>query len=221
VARNIKAPLAGALACIVGLIVLALLAYRVDAVQRLDEAIQVRLVTFSSFHGDGLVSRLVQLGDPRVLAVMLAIVGGIGLARGRPRPAVAAFAVIAGANLTTQAMKVLFSHPHFQSLLGAEHLAWDGFPSGHTTAAASIGIAFAFVVPSRLRPIVTMLGAGLVAGVGFSVVALDWHFPSDVLGGILVAAAWGFGALAALRATESATLRRSAQPARRAAISVK
>jgi hypothetical protein len=42
-------------------------------------------------------------------------------------------------------------------------------------------------------------GAVLVFGVSFSVLVLRWHFPSDVLGGILVATGYGFAALAVLR----------------------
>ena len=52
---------------------------------------------------------------------------------------------------------------------------------------------------------------------------LAWHFPSDVLGGGLVASAWGFAVLAALRATagRSGEQRRRAQSSSEAAISVK
>ena len=42
-------------------------------------------------------------------------------------------------------------------------------------------------------------GLLLTAAVGISVVVLGWHYPSDVLGGLLVVGAWGFGALAWLR----------------------
>ena len=35
--------------------------------------------------------------------------------------------------------------------------------------------------------------------VGFAIMSLDWHFPSDVAGGYLVATTWCFAALAVLR----------------------
>jgi membrane-associated phospholipid phosphatase len=67
------------------------------------------------------------------------------------------------------------------------------------TAAASIGIAFAFVVPARLLPAVAALGACFVVAMSWSVLALYWHYPSDVIGGVLVASSWGFAALASIR----------------------
>jgi len=131
-------------------------------------------------------------------------------------------ALVAGANLTTQIFKALLAHPRFQAILGAEQLATNTFPSGHTTAVASIAIAFLFVVPREWRALTALIGTVLVATVGCSVMALGWHYPSDVLGGILVASAWGFAALAALRAGEAAPpRRRAAQAPKRAAISVK
>jgi len=78
------------------------------------------------------------------------------------RPDNAAVTVVAGANLTTQILKVALAHPRFQSVLGHDQLGPVAFPSGHTTAAASIAIAFLFVVPHAWRPAVAAI-AGHVA----------------------------------------------------------
>jgi hypothetical protein len=43
-----------------------------------------------------------------------------------------------------------------------------------------------------------MLGCALAIGVSYSILILHWHFPSDVLGGYLVAALWISLALAVL-----------------------
>ena len=160
------------------------------------------------------------LGDLGVLLPLLAVACGIALLRGRPRQAMAAFAVVAGANLTTQLFKVALAHPRVQTMLGMEQIADNSFPSGHTTAVASAAVAYLFVVPRKWRAAVLVCGALAVVAVGCSVMALSWHFPSDVLGGILVVAAWGFGTLAGLRAAEVLPARR-AQPSSRPAISVK
>jgi undecaprenyl-diphosphatase len=221
VARNVKAPLAGWFACTAGLIVVALLAYGSGSVQRLDATVLARFVNESGPHSNSLASGLTLLGDPPALLLMLALACGIGWLRGQPRSVAAAVVVVAGANLTTQIFKLALAHPHARQLLGADQLAWDGFPSGHETAAASIAIAFAFVVPARLLPAVAALGACLTAAMGWSVLVLNWHYPSDVVGGVLVASAWGFAVLAAMRATEGRRSRRAPQLGRRAAISVK
>jgi membrane-associated phospholipid phosphatase len=220
--RTARAPLIAAFACAGALALLALLVYGVGAVQRLDATALSHLIVEQGSRPDSLAAGLTPIGDMPTLLVMLALARGIGLMRGRPREAAAAFAVVAGANLTTQALKVVvFSHPRLRAILGAEPFEWDGFPSGHVTAVASIAIAFVLVVPQRLRPMIAAVGTCLVAAVGWAVVALNWHYPSDVLGGALVASAWGLLALAALRAAKGRHGRRVPQLGSRAAISVK
>jgi membrane-associated phospholipid phosphatase len=221
-ARNVRAPLAGCLACAVGFAILAVLVHKGDSVQHFDAVLLGHFAERGSRTGS-VAAGIVLLGDLGVLLPLLAIACGIALARHRPRAALAALFVVAGANLTTQLFKALLAHPRFQALLGAEQIGANSFPSGHTTAVASIAIAiaFAFVVPREWRPAVALIGAGVVAAVGCSVMALSWHYPSDVLGGILVASGWGFAALAGLRASRSESRRRSLQLGSRAAISVK
>jgi membrane-associated phospholipid phosphatase len=219
VARNLKGPLFGAFACAGGLALVAALAYRSEGAQRLDATVRGRFIADPGSSAESLAAAVALLGDPLVLLLSLVVACGIAVKRGRPRDAVAALVVVAGANLTTQALKVLFSHPRVRAALGAD-LAWDGFPSGHTTAIASTAIAFMFVVPARFRLAIGALGVFLVAAVGCAVVILDWHYPSDVLGGILVASGWGFLALAALRLFEGG-YRPARQPGRRPAISTK
>jgi threonine/homoserine efflux transporter RhtA len=67
----------------------------------------------------------------------------------------------------------------------------------------SMAIAALLVVPLRWRAITATFSAALVFGVSFSVLVLEWHFPSDVLGGLLVATGYGFAAVAALRYLEA------------------
>src|SRR5262249_22502719 len=126
-----------------------------------------------------------------------------------------------GANLSTQLFKMALAHPRLQALLGAEQIAANSFPSGHTTAVASLAVAYLFVVPREWRAGVAPLGGAVVVAVGCAVMALSWHYPSDVLGGILIVAAWGFGVLAALRASQGLPGAGRVQASRPAAISVK
>jgi membrane-associated phospholipid phosphatase len=219
-APNVRAPLVGCLACAVGFVILAVLVHKSGSVEHFDAVLLGHFAERGSRTGS-VAAGIVLLGDLGALLPLLAIACGIALVRHRPRAALAALFVVAGANLTTQLFKTLLAHPRFQALLGAEQIGANSFPSGHTTAVASIAIAFAFVVPREWRLAVALIGTGLVFVVGCSVMALDWHYPSDVLGGILVAAGWGFAALAGLRATRSGSRRRSLQLGSCAAISVK
>jgi membrane-associated phospholipid phosphatase len=219
-ARNVRAPLAGCLACAAGFAILAILIHKSGSVEHLDAVVLGHFAERGSRTGS-LAAGIVLLGDLGALLPLLALACAIALKRHRPRAALAAVFVVAGANLTTQLFKTLLAHPRFEALLGYEQIGANSFPSGHTTAVASIAIAFAFVVSHEWRPAVALVGTGLVVAVGCSVMALDWHYPSDVLGGILVAAGWGFAALAGLRATRGGSRRRSLQLGSRAAISVK
>lgn len=215
-----RAPLAAAIGCVFGLALVAALAYGSHAVQILDAKALASFVASPGTDGESAARVVRRLGDLPEMLAMLAIACAVGLMRGQRRRVAAALVVVAGSNLTTQVLKVLFSHPRIRAILGADQLVWDGFPSGHVTAAMSIAVAFAFVVPPRLRPLVAILGAWLVAGVSWAVLALDVHYPSDVLGAVFVVAAWGFGVLAAMRWAE-AGMPRSTQSSSRAAISVK
>lgn len=219
-AREVRAPLAGALACAVALALLAALTYGSHAVQVLDARTLARFV-LSGGGAEDVASAIRTLGNlPETLAMLL-VACGIAIGRARPRSAVAALAVVAGASLTTQLLKLLFAHPRVRAVLGADQFAWDGFPSGHVTAATSIAIAFAFVAPAGwARLAVAIAGAGFVLAMSWAVLALEVHYPSDVLGGVLVGGAWGLATLAALRLWEGG-YREAPQSPRRAAISVK
>jgi membrane-associated phospholipid phosphatase len=220
VAKRVGAPLAAWIACAVALVLLALVAYGVDAAQHADATLLTKFIARDGSVGP-FADAIAHLGNPLPLLAMLAVACAIALWRGRPLDAVAAVVVVAGANLTTQILKVALAHPRFQSVLGHDQLGPVAFPSGHATAATSIAIAFAFVVAPEWRLAVAAIGAWLVLAVGCSVMVLAWHFPSDVLGGVLVASGWGFAVLALRRVAEGGGAARGAQASSEPAISVK
>ena len=61
-----------------------------------------------------------------------------------------------------------------------------------------LALCAVLVSPRRLRPLVALLGTALAVGVSYSILVLGWHFPSDVLGGFLVAGGWTSLTLAGL-----------------------
>ncbi len=147
-----------------------------------------------------LAAILVNLGDLAALLLLGAAIGALGWKLGRRREVFAALVVVAGANLTTQLLKATVEHVRARALAHDLYLPWpNSFPSGHTTAAASLAAALLLVTPARHRLAAATIGAALTAAVGFSVVVLGWHYPSDALGALLVVGAWGFAALAYLR----------------------
>lgn len=139
------------------------------------------------------------LGDPLPQVLMLLAGVAVALSCGRRRPAVAGLVVVLGADATTALLKPLLAAPRFDPVLGWEQAAVNAFPSGHTTAAFSAAVAWTLFVPPRWRRLTALLGFLAACGVGVSVVILRYHLPSDVLGGILVVAAWTCGVLAVLQ----------------------
>jgi membrane-associated phospholipid phosphatase len=223
VARNVKAPLGACLACAVALALLMALALGLSAGRHVDVRLFFRL-TEDQPSGDSWADTVASLGNPLPVLAMLAIASGIAFLRGHSRDALAAVLVVAGANLTTQLLKVLLAHPRVKLAIGGNPFQPNTFPSGHTTGAASIAVAYAFVVPATLRNLTLTVGAAFTLAVGTSVVVIGWHYPSDVLGGVLVVATWGFAVLAARRAIASNASRftvRERQSPGAAAISVK
>lgn len=179
-------------------------AFHVGVVRDADQSI------FSGFyalrrHGpiDWLAWHFAKLCNPRPYLCLVAIPIGVGLARGRPRVTLGIAALLLGANLTTEVLKPVLAEPRATSLLGSTPVASASWPSGHATAAMSLALACVIVAPARARPFVAALGALFAVVVSYSFLTLGWHYPSDVIGGFLVAATWALLAIAGLKAAES------------------
>lgn len=143
-------------------------------------------------------SAIANLASPKPFVVFALALLGIALVRGRPRTAVAVGFALALANLTTQFLKPALANPRIADLPSGRDIGAASWPSGHATASMALALAFVVVVPPRLRPAAAAAGAAFTVAVSFSFLMLEWHFPSDVLGGYLIAGVWMTVALAAL-----------------------
>jgi membrane-associated phospholipid phosphatase len=150
----------------------------------------------------GVCERLAHLADPISFAMLGAALVAVGLVRREYRIAAAIPVILAGANVTTQLLKPAVAAPRLSEWLGNGQIPAASWPSGHSTASMSLLLCAILVSSPRLRPLVATLGAFLAVGIGYSLLALGWHFPSDVLGGYLVAATWALLGVAALRAAD-------------------
>jgi membrane-associated phospholipid phosphatase len=177
------------------------LAYEVGPARWLDAA---ALDGFASLGDHARIAHAADIAvhafDPVPFAVMTcAIVVFALLARGA-RHAAAAGLLLAGANVSSQVLKPLLAHPRDTSGFHHAHeLHAQAYPSGHVTAAMSLALAAVLVTPRAWRPLVATVCGVAVLGVSIAVVVLNWHFPSDVVGGQLLATTWCLVALAALR----------------------
>ncbi|MGA8744681.1 MAG: phosphatase PAP2 family protein [Solirubrobacterales bacterium] len=207
----IKRPVAGCLACIGALIVLTGLAYEVGPFGRLDARVLNHLDSYRETSLGSVAEVFVGLADPLPQIAMIVLVCALALCLRRPRQAIAAAVLVGGANLTTQALKQLLAHHRYEPILGWGQIGPTAFPSGHSTAAMAIALALVLVVPRPYKPAAALIGGAFALAVGFSVVILHHHYPSDVAGGWLVAGGWGFAVVAGLRADQLLRAERGVQ----------
>jgi PAP2 superfamily len=126
------------------------------------------------------------------------------LLQGRVRVAVAALVVLLGAAISTDyVLKPLLAEHRYDAILTFRQVADASFPSGHATASMALALCAILVAAPRFRPYVAALGALFAIAVSYAFLTLGWHYPSDVLGGYLVAGAWTGLAVAALRAADA------------------
>ena len=135
--------------------------------------------------------RLIDLGNPMQVILITGVLAALAVARGRPRVALVVIALVGLTSVSSQVLKELLAHGRYSAELG-----WvvgpDAFPSGHATAAMALALAGVFAAPRRARLPAAVVGSLLALGVGASAVVIGWHFPSDVLGGYLLATGWAF-----------------------------
>jgi membrane-associated phospholipid phosphatase len=180
--------LIGAGACLLLLLVTWYAAHYVGAVKRADVSI---LGGFAELHRPGLdrlTQFVAQLCNPHPYVVLAAVPVLIALARGRPRVAITVGTIMLAANETTQLLKPLLIGP--RDTVMSNPIPNASWPSGHATAVMSLALCAVIAVPARRRPVVAAVMSGFAIAVCYSFLELGWHYPSDVLGGFLVAATW-------------------------------
>jgi membrane-associated phospholipid phosphatase len=211
VARRPTVPLLVALASLLAMALTGVLALASPGAHERDAAMLHGFVALDRPRVHDAVVVLAHLADPLpYLAVGAALVAWALLRGLRWRAAaVASLLVLTGAS--TQAVKHALAQPRFEAWLGAHQVGAAAWPSGHSTAAMTLALCAVLVAPAALRPVVAVLGGAFAAAVGYAVLVLAWHFPSDVLGGFLMAGTWTALAVAGLRVVE-----RRERPARAA-----
>ena len=140
-----------------------------------------------------------RLGDPLQVGLIGVALAALAVARGRPRVGLFVIALLGATSVSSQALKALLAYPRYDGTIDGLYVSAAAFPSGHSTAAMAMAIALVVVMPSRLRPVAAVVGMALALSISFSVVALGGHFPSDVVGGYLLATGWALVLLAGLR----------------------
>jgi len=123
-------------------------------------------------------------------------------------------AATAGSILLNNVLKLYFDRPRPEVFERLTHTASSSFPSGHAMSATvvygTVGYLLARLQKHRLSRAVTLLLAVLmIALVCLTRLYLGVHYPSDVLGGIIVGLAWSGFCMATLEASLALARRRT------------
>src|SRR3954469_2887508 len=200
--RDPKLALLGAFACLYGLLATGAVALLSSTAQAGDSAALRGFTSLNRGRAAEVATWMAHLCDPPSYGVFGALLVVVALLRRRPRVALVVPIVLVGAEVTTQVLKPLLATPRSSEWLESQ-IGAASWPSGHSTAALALALCAVLVAPARLRPIVGLLRAGFAAAVAYAILVLAWHFPSDVLGGFLVATMWSLLGVAALLAWEA------------------
>ena len=193
-----RTALFGALASLVGLVATGVLAYLIPVSHAHDSATLAGFEALNRPRVTPLLSDIAHLANPKsYIAIGLALVVVAALRR-RPRVAAAILFLLFATGATTAVLKPLLAHPRFSEWLGEGQISAASWPSGHATAAMTLALCAVLAATPRSRPTVATIGALFAVAVSYSILALGWHFPSDVVGGFFVASTWTLLAVAAL-----------------------
>ena len=123
-------------------------------------------------------------------------------------------AILAGtvllADVSSEGLKMLYGRPRPDLVPHGSYVYSASFPSGHSTLSAATFLTLATLIAS-LEPnrgtkiMVYALAMGLVLAIGFSRIYLGVHWPSDVLAGWSLGAAWALAAWTLLLRTRKST----------------
>ncbi|MGX7671568.1 phosphatase PAP2 family protein [Plantactinospora sp. DSM 117369] len=140
-------------------------------------------------------SVLAWFGDPAVLGLLLVAVLLLGVLRRRPWAGMAGVGLVGAAVVAASVAKQVILRPDLGVATSTTH---NSFPSGHVAAAMALLLAVLLVLPAPVRPWCAVPGAVGVCTVAAATMIAGWHRFSDVLGGVLLAAALFCLAAAAL-----------------------
>lgn len=193
------AALIAAAACLAGLVATGVLAHLVPAGEAFDARLLDSFTQLREYDVTGVLTTAVHLADPLPYLFFTCAIVLTAVARERPRLAIALAVVLVASPLTAEILKLLTAHARARSVEFADYINKESWPSGHAAGAMTAALCALIAVPRSLRPIMVIIGGVYALVVGYAVIALVWHFPSDVVGSYFLSAAWVLLAVAAVR----------------------
>ncbi len=144
--------------------------------------------------GGGVLEITALGGYTLIIAVMLAAIGLLVVAR-REGPALFVFLSIFSGWLMSSLLKSFYARPRPDLVPQLDLVHTASFPSGHATMSTVCYLTLAIVIArltdnTRIRVYVVAVAILVSIAVGLSRVYLGVHWPSDVLAGWALGAAW-------------------------------
>jgi membrane-associated phospholipid phosphatase len=220
--RETTRALAGAARCLAGLVALGLAVYSPAGIL-LDEHSMRAFTRLYEPSAQPAATAFVNLGGPAMAVLFCLALAATALVRGRPRLAALALIVPAGAALSTGVLKHTLAQSRVCVCLADDRVGSGAWPSGHATIATALVLAAVIVAAPRWRPRVALVGGGTLAAFYGALLVMGWHYPSDVLGGLLMGALWalaGIGALAFAERRSPSLVRPEVAPGPRTALAL-
>jgi membrane-associated phospholipid phosphatase len=201
--RTTRTALAVALLAALGVALVRVLAF-VPGIHHRDALVLHDFLLLNRPSTYGVLGKVAGTADPAPYGLIGAFLIGIAIWRGRVRVAAAVALVLGGAAVTTDyVLKPALAAHRYDAVLTFHQIPDGSFPSGHATASMALALCAVLVAAPRFRPYVAAVGALFAIAVSYSFLALAWHYPSDVLGGYLVAGAWMGVGVAAVSAADA------------------
>lgn len=148
------------------------------------------------------------LGGFTVITLVTIVAVLAFLFHGRWRHALVMGATVLVAQLSSEGAKAIYGRARPDLVPHGSYVYSASFPSGHSALSAATFLTLAVLIASlepnrRTKAMVFGLAALLVIAIGVSRVYLGVHWPSDVLAGWSLGAAWALAAWTVLRAMKA------------------
>ena len=135
--------------------------------------------------------------DVITVTALIAAAGAIAvvaLIRMRRTSGLVAVGVLLAANVSGQLLKSYILPRPDLGLAESAPATLNSLPSGHTTAAFSIGVAALFVVPALLRWATAIVGIAFSSTVAIATMSAGWHRVEDTLASFFLVTFWALAA---------------------------